>query len=147
MLQRYGFDPFHATKPKTRSSTDGQAHARLGLKEGAMQWVYSGMRSRPGSVALVRNKTFLICVRSSGRMRRHAMSVLKRVGVPALAAVSLIGGTLAFSGSADARYYHRGWRSGGLVGAAIVGGVAIGTTVPAPRSLLLPLRLWLLRVS
>jgi hypothetical protein len=61
------------------------------------------------------------------------MSVLKRVGVPALAAVSLVGATLAFSGSADARYYHRGWRSGGLVGAAIVGGVAIGTTVPAPR--------------
>ena len=60
------------------------------------------------------------------------MSVLQRFGLLVVAAVSLVGATLAFSGSADAR--HRGWRSGAWVVPVIAGGYASGTTIPAPRN-------------
>ena len=52
-------------------------------------------------------------------------SLFKKVGIAALAALSLVGATLAASSSAEARYYGRGW-GGGWVGPAIVGGLALG---------------------
>jgi hypothetical protein len=58
---------------------------------------------------------------SGGTMR----SLFKKVGIAALAALSLVGATLAASSSAEARYYHRGW-GGGWAGPAIVGGLALG---------------------
>ena len=56
-------------------------------------------------------------------------SVVKKVGVSALAVLSVAAATLAMSSSAEARYYgHRGWRGGGwgFAGPAIVGGLALG---------------------
>ena len=53
-------------------------------------------------------------------------SLFKKVGIAALAALSLVGATLAASSSAEARYYGRGWGGGGWVGPAIVGGLALG---------------------
>ena len=54
-------------------------------------------------------------------------SIFKEVGITAVAAVSLVGATLAASSSAEARYYGRGgWRGGGWAGPAIVGGLALG---------------------
>jgi len=37
-------------------------------------------------------------------------SLFKKVGIAALAALSLVGATLAASSTAEARYYGRGWR-------------------------------------
>ena len=53
-------------------------------------------------------------------------SLFKKVGITAVAALSLVGATLAASSSAEARYGHRGWRGGGWAGPAIVGGLALG---------------------
>ena len=50
---------------------------------------------------------------------------IKKIGVAAVAALSLLGATLAVSSTAEARYYHRGW-GGGWAGPAIVGGLALG---------------------
>src|SRR5882757_8295647 len=51
--------------------------------------------------------------------------LFKKVGIAALAALSLVGATLAASSTAEARYYGRGW-GGGWAGPAIVGGLALG---------------------
>src|SRR4051812_37667432 len=59
---------------------------------------------------------------SGGTMR----SLFKKVGIAALAALSLVGATLAASSSAEARYYGRGWGGRGFIGPAIVGGLALG---------------------
>jgi hypothetical protein len=53
-------------------------------------------------------------------------SLFRKVCITAVAALSLVGATLATSGSAEARYYGRGWRGGGWAGPAIVGGLALG---------------------
>ena len=54
-------------------------------------------------------------------------SLFKKVGITAVAALSLVGATLAASSSAEARYYRGGgWRGGGWAGPAIVGGLALG---------------------
>jgi hypothetical protein len=56
-------------------------------------------------------------------------SIFKKLGITAVAGLSLIGATLAASSSAEARYYHRGWHGGGgwgWAGPAIVGGLALG---------------------
>jgi hypothetical protein len=58
---------------------------------------------------------------SGGTMRL----LFKKAGIAALAALSLVGATLAASSSAEARYYGRGW-GGGWAGPAIVGGLALG---------------------
>jgi len=50
---------------------------------------------------------------------------LRKIGIGTVAAISLLGTTLAFSSTAEARYYHRGW-GGGWAGPAIVGGLALG---------------------
>lgn len=52
-------------------------------------------------------------------------SLFKKAGIAALAALSLVGATLAASSTAEARYYGRGW-GGGWAGPAIVGGLALG---------------------
>jgi hypothetical protein len=63
---------------------------------------------------------------ASPYLRRIIMrSVVKKIGVSALAVLSLAAATLATSSSAEARYWHRGWR-GGWVGPAVVGGLALG---------------------
>jgi len=54
------------------------------------------------------------------------MSVLKKIGIFAVAGLTLIGATLASSNSAEARFYGRGGRGGGWVGPAVVGGLALG---------------------
>ena len=54
----------------------------------------------------------------------HAL--FRKVGIAAVAALSLVGGTLAASSSAEARYYGHGWHGGGWAGPAIVGGLALG---------------------
>src|SRR5947207_15312797 len=53
-------------------------------------------------------------------------SLFKKVGIAALAALSLVGATLAASSTAEARYYGRGWGGRGFIGPAIVGGLALG---------------------
>ena len=55
-------------------------------------------------------------------------SVVKKVGVSALAVLSIAAATLATSSTAEARYYGRGGRGGGwgFAGPAIVGGLALG---------------------
>ena len=53
-------------------------------------------------------------------------SIFRKVGITAVAAVSLVGATLAASSPAEARYYGRGWHGGGWVGPAIVRGLALG---------------------
>jgi hypothetical protein len=53
-------------------------------------------------------------------------SLFKKAGIAALAALSLVGATLAASSSAEARYYGRGWGGRGFIGPAIVGGLALG---------------------
>ena len=53
-------------------------------------------------------------------------SLFRKVGITAVAALSLVGATLAASSSAEARYYGRGWHGGGWAGPAIVGGLALG---------------------
>jgi len=61
-------------------------------------------------------------------------STLKKFGISALAALSLAGATLAFSSSAEARYYggHR-WGGGwGWGGPAFVGGLALGALATRP---------------
>jgi hypothetical protein len=50
---------------------------------------------------------------------------LRKIGIGTVAAISLLGTTLAFSSTAEARYYHRGW-GGGWAGPAIAGGLALG---------------------
>lgn len=52
-------------------------------------------------------------------------SVLKRMGVVAVAVLSLTSATLATSTTAQARHYHHGY-GGGWIGPAIVGGVILG---------------------
>ena len=52
---------------------------------------------------------------------------LKKIAIASLAMLTVAGGVLATSTSADARYYgHRGWHGGGWAGPAIVGGLALG---------------------
>jgi hypothetical protein len=51
----------------------------------------------------------------------------KKVGVAALAALTIGGATIATSSTAEARWRGGGWhRGGGWVGPAIVGGLALG---------------------
>ena len=52
---------------------------------------------------------------------------LKKIGIVALTALTVVGGAIASSTSADARYRGGwGWRGGGWAGPAIVGGLALG---------------------
>jgi hypothetical protein len=62
------------------------------------------------------------------------MSIWKKVGVAAVAALSLAGATLATATSAEARYFgHHGWRGGfGWGGPAFIGGLALGSLAAAP---------------
>ena len=62
-------------------------------------------------------------------------SLFRKAGITAVAALSLVGATLAASSSAEARYYHRGWRGGGWAGPAIVGGLALGALAASRPSL------------
>ena len=58
-------------------------------------------------------------------------SIVKRVGIAALAGVSVVGATLASAGSAEAHWRgHRGW---GWGGPALIGGLALGAALAAPR--------------
>jgi hypothetical protein len=53
-------------------------------------------------------------------------NAIKKTAIASLAALTLAGGVLATSTSAEARWYgHRGW-GGGWAGPAIVGGLALG---------------------
>ncbi|MDB5601317.1 MAG: hypothetical protein JWN71_3361 [Xanthobacteraceae bacterium] len=60
----------------------------------------------------------------------------KRIGIAAIAALTLIGSTAAMSSSADARPYNRhhgGWHRGGVglaVGAGLLGGLAVAGAYP-----------------
>jgi hypothetical protein len=60
------------------------------------------------------------------------MRTFKKVGVAAVAAVSLVGATVAASSSAEARHINRGWRSGYFPGTVVVGGLAL-SAVAATR--------------
>src|ERR1044072_8983396 len=59
-------------------------------------------------------------------MESRMRTIFRKVGITAVAALSLVGATLAASSPAEARYYGRGWHGGGWVGPAIVGGLALG---------------------
>jgi hypothetical protein len=84
-----------------------------------------------------------------GRRQLEEFAVqAKRIGIAALAALSLIGSTLAMSASAEARswnrhggwhhggwhhggWHHRGWNRGGFaVGAGLLGGLAFAGAYP-----------------
>jgi len=58
----------------------------------------------------------------------------KKVGIAAVAALSLAGITMATTTSAEARYYGHGWRGGGWGwgGPAFVGGLALGALATRP---------------
>jgi hypothetical protein len=68
-------------------------------------------------------------------IKRNSIVQVKRIGTAAIAALTLIGSTMAMSASADARPYHRhgGWHRGGAglaVGAGLLGGLAIAGAYP-----------------
>ena len=54
------------------------------------------------------------------------LSTLKKISVVVVAMLSLAGGTLAASTTAQARYYHHSGYGAGWVGPAIVGGFMLG---------------------
>src|SRR5687768_11102820 len=60
-------------------------------------------------------------------------SLLKKVGIAALAGMSIVGATLAAADPAEAHWrghHHRGW---GWGGPALIGGLALGAALAAPR--------------